>query len=152
MQSIIDQLNETLHKAEEAVKANGKVEESHIDTMMELTNKFSSSMKLFDEEVKNDESVFLKLDKSGIEEISAFDKKFNQLRNDKFKAVEEQDYEKAARHRDEMREIQNKKYKSLIDLNKLKLGFNEFNNALLLINKPLNNSKVVDAFVRRYRF
>ncbi|MDR9398106.1 UvrB/UvrC motif-containing protein [Salibacter sp.] len=152
MQSIIDQLNETLHKAEEAVKANGKVEESHIDTMMELTNKFSSSMKLFDEEVKNDESVFLKLDKSGIEEINAFDKKLNQLRIDKINAVEKHDYEKAARHRDEMRKVQNKKYKSLIDLNELNIGFNEFNNALLLINEPLNNSKVVDAFVRRYRF
>jgi excinuclease UvrABC helicase subunit UvrB len=152
MQSIIDQLNETLTKAEEAVKANGSVMESHIDKMMELTNKLSTSIKLFDEEVKNDESVFLKLDKSGIEEINAFDKKLNQLRIDKINAVEKHDYEKAARHRDEMREIQNKKYKSLIDLNELNIGFNEFNNALLLINEPLNNSKVVDAFVRRYRF
>lgn len=136
----ITKMNMLLESRGNALKNHGISSPEKLDDLIALMNSCPRPILFFKNELVENQDDFLKVNKQHLQSINLCKMQIDKIRDVRSKAVEEENFEKAARLRDEERKVYKQMHDEIIKANRLVEGFNLFENQILIV-WPQNSHK-----------
>lgn len=136
----ITKMNFLLESRCNDLKNTGTLSHQKLDDLLKLINSCPRPILFFKDELVENQDDFLKVNKQHLQSINLCKMQIDKIRDARSKAVEEENFEKAARLRDEERKVYDQMQDEILKANRLVEGFNLFESQILIV-WPQNTHK-----------